>query len=168
MRNAVGLFDQSSFAKYLLQGPDAERVLNRICANNVSVPVGKIVYAQWLNERGGIEADLTITREAADRFLIVTAAATHMRDFTWLQRHIPDDARAMAVDVSSGMAVLSVMGPRSRELLATLTDADLSTPLTELPKLVQLMLERGWTHERVRKTLGGNYLRALGGLRGES
>ena len=126
VRNAVGLFDQSSFAKYLLQGPDAERVLNRMCANNVSVPVGKIVYTQWLNERGGIEADLTITREAADRFLIVTAAATHMRDFTWLQRHIPDDARAMAVDVSSGMAVLSVMGPRSRELLATLTDADLS------------------------------------------
>ena len=126
VRNAVGLFDQSSFAKYLLQGPDAERVLNRICANNVSVPVGKIVYTQWLNERGGIEADLTITREAEDRFLIVTAAATHMRDFTWLQRHIPDDARAVAVDVSSGMAVLSVMGPRSRELLATLTDADLS------------------------------------------
>lgn len=126
VRNAVGLFDQSSFAKYLLQGPDAERVLNRICANNVSVPVGRIVYTQWLNERGGIEADLTITREAADRFLIVTAAATHTRDFTWLQRHIPDDACAVAVDVSSGMAVLGLMGPRSRELLATLTDADLS------------------------------------------
>ena len=126
VRNAVGLFDQSSFAKYLLQGPDAERVLNRICANNLSVPIGKIVYTQWLNERGGIEADLTITREAADRFLIVTAAATHMRDFTWLQRHIPADARAVAVDVSSGMAVLSVMGPRARELLSTLTDADLS------------------------------------------
>ncbi len=126
VRNAVGLFDQSSFAKYLLQGPDAERVLNHICANNVAVPVGRIVYTQWLNERGGIEADLTITREAVDRFLIVTAAATHTRDFTWLQRHIPDDARAVAVDVSSGMAVLGLMGPRSRELLATLTDADLS------------------------------------------
>ena len=126
VRTAVGLFDQSSFAKFVLQGPDAEAVLNRICANDVAVPVGKIVYTQWLNERGGIEADLTVTREAADRFLIVTAAATHTRDFAWLQRHVPAEARAIAVDVSSGMAVLGVMGPRSRELLLRLTDADLS------------------------------------------
>ncbi len=126
VRTGVGLFDQSSFAKFVLQGPDAEAVLNRICANDVAVPVGKIVYTQWLNERGGIEADLTVTREAADRFLIVTAAATHTRDFAWLQRHVPAEARAIAVDVSSGMAVLGVMGPRSRELLLRLTDADLS------------------------------------------
>ena len=126
VRTAVGLFDQSSFAKFVLQGPDAEAVLNRICANDVAVPVGKIVYTQWLNERGGIEADLTVTREAPDRFLIVTAAATQTRDFAWLQRHVPPDARAIAVDVSSGMAVLGVMGPRSRELLLRLTDADLS------------------------------------------
>lgn len=126
VRNGVGLFDQSSFAKFLLQGADALAVLNRICANNVAVPVGRIVYTQWLNERGGIEADLTITREAPDRFLIVTAAATHTRDLAWLQRHIPEGARAIAVDVSSGMAVLSLMGPRARDVLARLTDADLS------------------------------------------
>ncbi len=126
VRTGVGLFDQSSFAKFLLQGPDAEAVLNRICANDVAVPVGRIVYTQWLNERGGIEADLTVTREASDRYLIVTAAATHTRDLAWLQRQLPSDARAMVVDVSSGMAVLSVMGPRSRELLLRLTDADLS------------------------------------------
>ena len=126
VREAVGLFDQSSFAKFLVQGPDAERVLNQICAKNVAVPVGKIVYTQWLNVRGGIEADLTVTREAPDRFLVVTAAATQVRDFAWLQRQIPQDARATATDVSAGMAVLSLMGPRSRELLATLTDADLS------------------------------------------
>ena len=126
VRTAVGLFDQSSFAKFLLQGPDAEAVLNRICANDVAVAVGKIVYTQWLNERGGIEADLTVTREATDRYLIVTAAATHTRDLAWLQRQIGPDARAIAVDVSSGMAVLGLMGPRSRELLARLTDADLS------------------------------------------
>ena len=126
VRNAAGLFDQSSFAKYLLQGADAEAVLNRICANNVSVPVGKIVYTQWLNERGGIEADLTVTREAADRYLIVTAAATHTRDLAWLQRNIPEGARAMAVDLSSGMAVLGLMGPLAREVLACVTDADLS------------------------------------------
>ena len=125
-REAVGLFDQSSFAKFVVEGPDAERVLNRICANDVAVPVGRIVYTQWLNERGGIEADLTVTREAEDRFLVVTAAATQTHDFAWLKRNMPADARAVAVDVSSGYAVLGVMGPRSRELLATLTDADLS------------------------------------------
>ena len=126
VRNAVGIFDQSSFAKFVVQGPDAEAVLNRISANNMSVPVGKVVYTQWLNARGGIEADLTVTREALDRYLVVTAAATQTRDFSWLQRNIPTDARATAIDVSSSMAVLGVMGPRSRELLSQLTDADMS------------------------------------------
>ncbi len=126
VRNAVGIFDQSSFAKFVVQGPDAEAVLNRISANNMSVPVGKVVYTQWLNERGGIEADLTVTREAPDRYLVVTAAATQTRDFSWLQRNIPADARATAIDVSSSMAVLGVMGPRSRELLSQLTEADMS------------------------------------------
>jgi len=126
VRNAVGLFDQSSFAKFVVQGPDAEAVLNRICANNVAVPVGKLVYTQWLNARAGIEADLTLTREATDRYLVVTAAATQVRDFAWLQRHIPSDARAIAVDVSASMAVLSVMGPNSRALLQSLTDSDMS------------------------------------------
>jgi glycine cleavage system T protein len=126
VREAVGIFDQSSFAKYLLQGPDGERILNRICANDVAVPPGRVVYTQWLNERGGIEADLTVTRESHDRYLIVTSAASQTRDFAWLARHIPDDARAAAVDVTSAFAVLSVMGPRSRALLATLTDEDLS------------------------------------------
>lgn len=126
VRTTAGLFDQSSFAKYLLQGPDAESVLNRICANNVAVPVGKLVYTQWLNERGGIEADLTVTREAPDRFLIVTACATQGHDFAWLLKNIPADARAYATDVTSGMAVISVMGPLSRSILSQLTDADLS------------------------------------------
>ena len=126
VRNAVGLFDQSSFAKFLVQGPDAEKVLNHLSANNVSVPVGKVVYTQWLNARGGIEADLTITREALDRYLVVSAAATQTRDFAWLNRNIDPDARATAVDVSSSMAVLGVMGPRSRELISLLTNADMS------------------------------------------
>ena len=126
VRNAVGIFDQSSFAKFLVQGPDAEAVLNHISANNMSVPVGKVVYTQWLNERGGIEADLTVTREALDRYLVVTAAATQTHDFSWLERNIPAGARVTAVDVSSSMAVLGVMGPRARDLLAQLTEADLS------------------------------------------
>ncbi|MGA0595882.1 GcvT family protein [Enterovirga sp. CN4-39] len=126
VREAVGLFDQSSFAKYVVEGPDAEKVLNRICANDVAVPVGKIVYTQWLNERGGIEADLTVTREADDRYLVVTAAATQTRDLAWLKRNIPAEARVVAYDVTSAHAVLGVMGPRARDLLGPLTDADLS------------------------------------------
>lgn len=126
VRESVGLFDQSSFAKFILDGADAESVLNQICANDIAVPVGKIVYTQWLNERGGIEADLTITRESETRFLIVTAAATQVRDFAWLKRNIPEGARAVAVDISSAYGVLGVMGPHSRNLLSRLTDADLS------------------------------------------
>jgi len=126
VRENVGLFDQSSFGKYLLEGPDAETVLNRISANDIAVPVGRIVYTQWLDERGGIEADVTVTREARDRFLIVTAAASQTRDLAWLRRNIPEGARAVAFDATSALAVLGVMGPKSRELLARLTKADLS------------------------------------------
>ncbi|HET6521065.1 MAG TPA: FAD-dependent oxidoreductase [Geminicoccaceae bacterium] len=125
VREAVGLFDLSSFAKFLLQGPDAESVLQRVCANDVAVPPGKIVYTQWLNERGGIEADLTVTRLAEDAFLVVTAAASQVRDLTWLKRHI-GDARATVADVTPAHAVLGLMGPRSREVLARATPADLS------------------------------------------
>ena len=125
-REGVTLFDQSSFGKFLLQGRDAERVLNRICANDVAVPPGRIVYTQWLNERGGIEADLTVTRLDADAYLIVSAAATQARDLHWLQQHIPEDARALATDVTSSYAVLGIMGPGSRALLSRLTEADLS------------------------------------------
>jgi 4-methylaminobutanoate oxidase (formaldehyde-forming) len=85
------------------------------------------VYTQWLNEQGTIEADLTVTRVAEDRYLVVTAAATQVRDFAWLRNHIPSDARCMVEDVTSSMAVLSVMGPQSRELLQPLTLADLGT-----------------------------------------
>jgi glycine cleavage system T protein len=126
VRTHVGLFDQSSFAKFAVVGPDAERVLNQICAADVAVPAGKIVYTQWLNERGGIEADLTVTREAEDRYLVVTACANQTRDFHWLRTHIPSDARAAALDVSSSYAVLALMGPNSRRLLSSVTDADLS------------------------------------------
>jgi glycine cleavage system T protein len=127
VREGVGLFDQSSFAKFAVVGADAESVLNQICAGDVAVPVGKIVYTQWLNERGGIEADLTVTREAEDQYLVVTACANQTRDFHWLRAHIPAEARAVAIDVSSAYAVLGVMGPNSRALLSALTGADFSS-----------------------------------------
>jgi 4-methylaminobutanoate oxidase (formaldehyde-forming) len=126
VREAAGLFDQSSFAKFRLEGADAVRVLNRVCANEVDVPIGRIVYTQWLNERGGIEADLTVTRLTPNAYLIVTGAETEIKDFNWLQKHIEPDAHCVLTNVTSGMGVLSVMGPRSRELLQSLTPDDLS------------------------------------------
>ena len=126
VREQVGLFDQSSFAKFRLQGRDAARVLNPVCANEVDVRPGRIVYTQWLNERGGIEADLTVTRLAEDCFLIVTAAATEFRDLDWLQRHIPADAHCVLTNVTSAMGVISIMGPNARALLQSLTPDDLS------------------------------------------
>ena len=149
VREAVGLFDQSSFAKFRLVGADAARVLGRICANEVDVPVGKIVYTQWLNERGGIEADLTVTREAEDSYLIVSSCATQTRDFAWLCRSIPSAARAVAVDVSSAYAVLGLMGPRSRELLATLTDADLSS--AAFPFATSCVIDLGYARVRASR-----------------
>jgi 4-methylaminobutanoate oxidase (formaldehyde-forming) len=113
VREAVGLFDQSSFAKFALKGRDATAVLGRICANDIDVPAGRVVYTQWLNERGGIEADLTVTREAEDTYFIVSSCATQTRDFTWLTRSIPADAHAVALDVSSGYAVLGPWGRRA-------------------------------------------------------
>jgi 4-methylaminobutanoate oxidase (formaldehyde-forming) len=102
-------------------------VLERVCANRIAgIPVGKIVYTQWLNERGGIEADLTVTRIGELEFLIVTSAACQTRDFAWLRKHI-GTARAFATDVTSGYAVLGLMGPRSRAVLSELTPADLSS-----------------------------------------
>ncbi len=126
VREQAGIFDQSSFAKFRLQGRDAARVLNPICANNVDVRPGRIVYTQWLNCRGGIEADLTVTRLAEDCFLIVTAAATEVRDFNWLQRHIPADAHCVLTNVTSALGVISIMGPKARALLQSLTPDDLS------------------------------------------
>ncbi len=149
VREAVGLFDQSSFAKFIVKGPDAARVLGRISANDVDTPAGRVVYTQWLNERGGIEADLTVTRETEDSYLIVTACANQTRDFHWLCRHIPADARAVAVDVSSAWAVLGLMGPASRELLATLTDADLSN--AALPFGCSAVIDLGYARVRASR-----------------
>jgi len=126
VRERVGLFDQTSFAKLLVQGPDAEAALQRICAADVGVEPGRVVYTQWLNEGGGIEADLTVTRLDEQRYWVVTAPACQVRDRAWLCAHLPDHARAEVVDVTSGYAVLGVMGPRSRELLSRLTPDDLS------------------------------------------
>jgi 4-methylaminobutanoate oxidase (formaldehyde-forming) len=126
VRESVGLFDQTSFAKYLLQGKDAERVAQTIFAGQMEVEPGRVVYTAMPNRNGGFESDLTVTRIAEDKYMIVTGGATATRDFRWIEDHIPDDAHAFVTDVSSAYAVLGVMGPKSRALLSELTDADLS------------------------------------------
>ena len=126
VRDSVGMLDMSAFGKFRVEGPDAEAVLQSISANDVAVPPGRIVYTQWLNARGGIEADLTITRLGETSFLVVTSAASNVRDLAWLRRHVPSEARCIVLDVTSGEACLAVMGPRARELLQPLTTSDLS------------------------------------------
>ncbi|MCP4085885.1 MAG: hypothetical protein GY745_12640 [Actinomycetia bacterium] len=128
VRRSVGLFDQTSFAKLSVQGPDALAVLDRVSANAIDVEPGHGVYTQWLNDRGGIESDLTVHRLADDDLLVVTAAAGQRRDWTWLERA----SRGRDVhlsDVTDDWAVLGVMGPNARRLLRPLTDTDLGHEL---------------------------------------
>jgi 4-methylaminobutanoate oxidase (formaldehyde-forming) len=127
VRENVGLFDQTSFAKLLLQGRDAVHVLNRICGNNIDVPPGKVAYTQLLNERGGIEADITVTRIAKDSFYILDSGTGQTKTFHWIKNQIYPDDHAFLTDVTSAFVILGVMGPNSRGLLSKLTDADLST-----------------------------------------
>ena len=125
-REGVALFDQSSFAKYLVKGRDACRELQRICSSDVDIEPGRLVYTHWLNERGGIEAELTVTRLAENEFLVVSGAGATRRDLAWLERHIDSDAHATVVDVTAQWAVFGVMGPGSREVVGAVTGADLS------------------------------------------
>lgn len=126
VREAVGMLDMSLMAKFLVQGRDAERVLNLVSANDVAVPVGRVVYTQWLNRAGGIEADLTVTRLAEDRFLVVVTDLVHRRIAPWIERHAPDGAHVTVTDVTSGTTLMTVQGPLSRRLLSRLTSVDLS------------------------------------------
>ena len=125
-RETVALYDQTSFSKLLLQGRDALAVLQRLCANEIDIPVDKMVYTALLNERGGFESDLTVIRLATQRFLIVTGSAQTTRDRDWIDRYIAPTEHAHLTDVSAMFSVLSVMGPRARELLARVSPDDLS------------------------------------------
>ena len=125
-REAVALYDQTSFSKLLLQGRDALAVLQRLCANEIGIPVDKMVYTALLNDRGGFESDLTVIRQARERFLIITGSAQTTRDMDWITRHIRPQEHAHLTDVSAMFSVLSVMGPKARELLARVSPDDLS------------------------------------------
>ena len=126
VRNGVGLFDLSSMSKFVVQGPGAEQALNWISGNNIAVPVGQCVYTQWMNEQGGVMADVTVTRTAENRFLVVAAELFHRRVEAMLHRATSAGASVFVTDVTSGYALLSVQGPDSRDLLGQVTTATLS------------------------------------------
>jgi heterotetrameric sarcosine oxidase gamma subunit len=125
-RQRVAVFDQTSFSKYLVTGPDAEAALQWLCTNDVAVPPGRTVYTGMLNGHGTYESDITVTRLSATEFLLVASAATTERDADHIRRHLPPGSQARLVDVTSAYAVYGVMGPASRQLLARLSAADLS------------------------------------------
>jgi len=125
-REDVILMDLSLMSKFLVQGKDAEKILNLISTNNMDVPVGKIVYTQWLNKRGTIEADLTVTRTAEDAYMVICSDTAHRHVEAWLRKHISPEAHATVTDVTSGYAMINLQGPKSRELLSKITQADVS------------------------------------------
>jgi 4-methylaminobutanoate oxidase (formaldehyde-forming) len=124
-REQVVVFDQTSFSKFILKGRDALGVLQRLCANDVDVAIGRMVYTAMLNERGGFESDLTITRLGADSFFILTGSAQATRDADWINRHIGDGDFAVLVDVTSAYSVISVMGPYAATLLSRVSADDI-------------------------------------------
>ncbi len=125
-REAVTVADETSFGKFLVQGRDAEQALQRLCANDVAIPVGRTVYTGLLNERGTFESDLTIARLARDKFMVITGSAQVTRDADWIARNVAEDAHVTLTDVTGGWTVLSVMGPHSRSLLQKVSKADFS------------------------------------------
>ena len=125
VRERVGIYDMSSFGKLRVEGPDTESFLNHVCGADLCVPVGRIVYTQFLNARGGIEADVTVTRLSESCYLVVTPAATRLADETWLRRRGRErDAHVTITDVTASEGVLAVMGPRARDLMQAVSPAD--------------------------------------------
>ncbi len=126
VRSAVGVLDQTSFAKYELSGPGAERLLDRLCANRLPAQPGRMALTQMCTPHGGVEADLTVTRLGPERFYVVSAAATEAHDLAWIQAHAPEDGSVRIENVTARYGVLTLAGPRSRELLQKLNRSDLS------------------------------------------
>ena len=127
-RTTAALFDESSFAKIEVAGLGAVALLQRLCANDVNRVVGSVTYTQMLNRRGGIECDLTVTRAAPDRFLLVTGTAFGNHDLAWIRKHAPTDGSVLVTDVTSSRVAFGLWGPRARDILAATTTDDLSNP----------------------------------------
>jgi 4-methylaminobutanoate oxidase (formaldehyde-forming) len=142
VRQAVGVIDQSSFVKFRIRGRGALGTLQRVAGAEMDVAVGKVVYTQLLNARGGIEADVTVTRLADDDFYLVTGSGFGRHDVTFLLQHAPDDGSVTIDDVSSARGVLNVCGPRSRELLQSLSSSDLGNEA--FPYMTAQHVDVGW------------------------
>jgi 4-methylaminobutanoate oxidase (formaldehyde-forming) len=125
-RRTAGLFDESSFAKLEVAGPGATAFLGYMCANDIDRRVGSIVYTQLLDRRGGIQADLTVTRLAHDAYLLVTGTAVGNHDAAWLRQHLPDDGSVTLRDITAARVCFALWGPRARDILASVTRDDVS------------------------------------------
>ena len=142
VRTGVGAYDMSSFGKLRVEGRDAEAFLNRICGADVAVPVGKIVYTQFLNRAGGIEADVTVTRLSETAYLVVTPAITRFADETWLRRHLRDEF-VVITDVTAAEAVIAVMGPKARQVLQAVSPNDFSNAVNPFGTAQEIELGLG-------------------------
>ncbi|MEP1355482.1 MAG: FAD-dependent oxidoreductase [Tateyamaria sp.] len=148
VRENVGVYDMSSFGKIRVEGPDAMAFMNYVGGGQYDVPAGKIVYTQFLNDRGGIEADVTVTRLSEFAYLVVTPAATRLADQTWMQRHV-GDFNVVITDVTAGEGVLAVMGPNARKLLQAVSPNDFSNDTN--PFGTAQDIEIGMGHARVHR-----------------
>ena len=125
-REAVVLFERTPMAKILVEGPDAEKLLQTVCANDIAGDSGRVIYTAMLNSNGGIESDLTVTRLAGDRFLLITGANEGLRDYDHIARNAADDLQVTITDVTSAYAGLALNGPKARDLLSRVTENDIS------------------------------------------
>jgi glycine cleavage system aminomethyltransferase T/glycine/D-amino acid oxidase-like deaminating enzyme len=142
VRTGLGMYDMSSFGKLRVEGRDAEAFLNRVCGAEMAVPVGKIVYTQFLNSTAGIEADVTVTRLSETAYLVVTPAATRLADETWMRRHL-GDFNVVITDVTAAEGVLAVMGPRARDLMQAVSPNDFSNAANPFGTAQQIELGMG-------------------------
>ena len=156
VRENVGMYDMSSFGKIRVEGRDATAFLNHIGGGQYDVPVGKIVYTQFLNSRAGIEADVTVTRLSEVAYLVVTPAATRLADETWMRRHA-GDFNVVITDVTAGEGVLAVMGPRARDLMQAVSPADFSNAVNPFGTAQEIDI--GMVHARVHRV---SYVGELG------
>jgi 4-methylaminobutanoate oxidase (formaldehyde-forming) len=148
-REDAVVFDQTSFSKFVLKGRDALAVLQRLCANEIDVPVGRMVYTAMLNARGGFESDLTIVRLAPAEFLIITGSGQTTRDFAWIERAIGEDQHAALVDLTNAYSVISVMGPKAEALLGRVSPDNLSK--SGMPFSTSRMIDVGYARVRAAR-----------------
>ena len=149
-RDAAVLIDQSMYAKIQVQGPDAVRALNRVCGAEMDVETGTSVYTQFLNHRGGIEADVTVTRIAPQGFMVISGHPSQMRDQAWIRDHADDDWQFEIFDATSAWALLTIHGPRSREILSEISEDDLSNEAFPYgsAREIDMAYGRGWAIRR--------------------